>query len=59
MKKIKNNIITYIFLAVIFVIFNLIAEYIGNNPSKEDCVIGTDFSNCIEGNGSGHPLWNN
>lgn len=26
---------------------------------KSDCVIGRDSPDCLEGGGSGHPLWNN
>ena len=26
---------------------------------KGDCVIGRDSPDCLEGGGSGHPLWNN
>ena len=26
---------------------------------KNDCVVGRDSSDCLEGDGVGHPLWNN
>lgn len=37
----------------------IIINYIGDNPSKNDCVIGRDSSDCLNGDVSGHPLWNN
>lgn len=37
----------------------LAINYLGSNPSEEDCVIGRDSLDCLEGGGSGHPLWQN
>ena len=57
MKKIRDAAI--IFTPVLFVgaLLVLILDYIGKNPSKNDCVIGKDSPDCLESIG-GHPLWN-
>jgi len=59
MGKVKDKIVAFIFILLIGILMVIIFEYIGNNPSKGDCVIGQDSPDCLEGGGSGHPLWNN
>jgi len=59
MKKVKDTIITLVFILLIGVLIMIVFNYIGNNPSKNDCVIGRDSPDCLEGGGSDHPLWNN
>jgi hypothetical protein len=59
MKKVKDTIITFVFILLIGVLIMIVFNYIGNNPSKNDCVIGRDSPDCLEDGGGGHPLWNN
>lgn len=56
MNYIKENWIGFL----PFVIIGLIIWMIMNiEPSdyKNDCVIGRDSPDCLDGDGSGHPLW--
>ncbi len=59
MKNIKDTIIAFAVILIIGGLMVVIFDYLGNNPSKTDCVIGRDSPDCLEGGGSGHPLWNN
>ena len=59
MKKIKDTVIPFAFILLILILMIIVFNYIGDNPSKNDCVIGQDSPDCLEGGGSGHPLWNN
>ncbi len=59
MKKIKDTITPFVFILFIGILISIIFNYIGDNSSKNDCVIGRDSPDCLEGSGSGHPLWNN
>ena len=58
MKKITDKIIPFAFILFIGILMILFFEYMGNNPSENDCVIGQDSADCLDGSGSGHPLWN-
>lgn len=58
MSRTKDKILTFIFILIIGVIITLVFGYIGKNPSKNTCTIGIDSQDCLEGAGSGHPLWN-
>jgi hypothetical protein len=45
-----------------FLIIAIIIWMIANvkpEDYKNDCVIGQDSPDCLEGGGAGHPLWNN
>ena len=57
MKKTKDTIIAFAFILCIGIIMVLIFSYVGDHPSKSDCVIGRDSPDCLEGAGSGHPLY--
>jgi len=57
--KIKDTIITFAFILLIGIAIMLVLDYIGKNPSKEDCIIGKDSPDCLERNKSGHPLYQN
>ena len=48
-------------LIPLIVIVLIVWMILSMNPSdyKDDCVIGRDSPDCLEGGGSGHPLWNN
>ena len=59
MKKIKDTVIPFAFILLILILMIIVFNYIGDNPSKNDCVIGQDSPDCLEGGGSGHTLWNN
>lgn len=59
MKNIKDTIIAFAVILVIGSLMVVVFDYLGNNPGKNDCVIGRDSPDCLEGGGSGHPLWNN
>jgi len=59
MKNIKDTIIAFAVILIIGGLMVVIFDYLGKNPSKNDCVIGRDSPDCLEGGGSGHPLWNN
>ena len=58
MKKIKDTIISIILVLFVGVLFYLILDYISKNTGKNDCVIGRDSPDCLEGIEVGHPLWN-
>lgn len=48
------GLIPFIIIAlIIWMIFN-----IKSSDYKDDCVIGRDSPDCLEGGGSGHPFWN-
>ena len=59
MKNIKDTVIAFAVILIIGSLMVVAFDYLGNNPSKNDCVIGRDSPDCLEGGGSGHPLWNN
>ena len=59
MEKIKDKIITFTFILFVGILMAVVFNYIGNNPSKNDCIIGQDSTDCLDGGGSDHPLWNN
>ncbi|MEK7565146.1 MAG: hypothetical protein AAB394_02495 [Patescibacteria group bacterium] len=55
----KDTIIAFIFILLVGILMLLTFNYISDNPSKNDCVIGRNSPDCLDGSGSGHPLWNN
>ncbi len=59
MKNTKDTIIGFAVVLFIGALMVLAFNYLGSNPDKDGCVIGRDSEDCLEGSGSGHPLWNN
>lgn len=55
----KDTIIGFAVVLFIGALMVLFFNYLGAHPDKNDCVIGIDSQDCLEGSGSGHPLWNN
>jgi hypothetical protein len=58
-KRIKDYLITWGFILLIGAGLVVLFDYAGSHPSKNDCVIGRDSADCLEGSGAGHPIWNN
>lgn len=56
-EKIKDSIIAFAFILLIGFLMVVIFKYVGENPSQNDCA-GQNAQDCVEGNGSWHPLWN-
>lgn len=56
-SKIKDSITGFVFILLIGILIVITLNYIGRNPSKDDCVIGRDSPDCLDGGGGGHPLW--
>lgn len=58
MEKTKDKIITLAFILIVGILIMLVLDYVGDNPAKNDCIIGEDSSDCIDGGAiGGHPLW--